>query len=104
VPEAVVVVALAREFKPRQRGLDPVVALDGIDLTVARGEVHGLLGPNGAGKTTLVKILSTILTPTALAEAGMELAVGAAWFAAAMAAFTFFAEGGRKDGTIDLVE
>jgi ABC-type uncharacterized transport system YnjBCD ATPase subunit len=32
-------------------------ALDGVDLTVARGEVLALLGPNGAGKTTLVEIL-----------------------------------------------
>ncbi|HWG91457.1 MAG TPA: ABC transporter ATP-binding protein [Candidatus Thermoplasmatota archaeon] len=32
-------------------------ALDGLDLTVARGEVYGLLGPNGAGKTTAIKIL-----------------------------------------------
>ena len=55
---------LRRTFKPLKRGLDPVLALDGVDLTVARGEIHGLLGPNGAGKTTLVKILSTILTPS----------------------------------------
>lgn len=41
-----------------------VTALDGLDLQVAPGEVHGLLGPNGAGKTTLCKILSTILTPS----------------------------------------
>jgi ABC-2 type transport system ATP-binding protein len=34
-----------------------VVALDGVDLTVRRGEVLALLGPNGAGKTTLVEIL-----------------------------------------------
>src|SRR6185436_18649852 len=33
------------------------VALDGVDLTVARGEVLALLGPNGAGKTTMVEIL-----------------------------------------------
>jgi len=36
-----------------------VKALDGIDLTVNRGQVVGLLGPNGAGKTTTVRILST---------------------------------------------
>ncbi|MFI9827878.1 ATP-binding cassette domain-containing protein [Streptomyces sp. NPDC051913] len=38
-------------------------ALDGLDLTVARGAVHAVLGPNGAGKTTLVRILSTLLRP-----------------------------------------
>ncbi|MGC9542332.1 ATP-binding cassette domain-containing protein [Streptomyces sp. UG1] len=38
-------------------------ALDGLDLTVARGTVHSVLGPNGAGKTTLVRILSTLLRP-----------------------------------------
>lgn len=35
-------------------------ALDGVDLTVPRGTVHGLLGPNGAGKTTTVRILSSL--------------------------------------------
>src|SRR5258708_11403046 len=34
-----------------------VVALDGIDLDVAQGQVHGLVGPNGAGKTTLLGLL-----------------------------------------------
>jgi len=38
-------------------------ALDGLDLRVARGTVHGVLGPNGAGKTTLVRVLSTLLRP-----------------------------------------
>ncbi|MBV7695975.1 ATP-binding cassette domain-containing protein [Streptomyces sp. TRM70350] len=42
-------------------GKDVRHALDGLDLTVARGAVHGVLGPNGAGKTTLVRILSTLL-------------------------------------------
>jgi ABC-2 type transport system ATP-binding protein len=42
-----------------------VVALDGLDLTVRPGTVFGLLGPNGAGKTTLVKVLATLLRPTA---------------------------------------
>ncbi|GAA3394122.1 ATP-binding cassette domain-containing protein [Streptomyces roseoviridis] len=36
-------------------------ALDGLDLAVRRGTVHGLLGPNGAGKTTTVRVLSTLL-------------------------------------------
>ncbi|MCP3769686.1 ATP-binding cassette domain-containing protein [Streptomyces sp. MAR25Y5] len=40
-------------------------ALDGLDLTVTRGTVHGVLGPNGAGKTTLVRILATLLRPDA---------------------------------------
>jgi ABC-2 type transport system ATP-binding protein len=34
-----------------------VRALDGLDLTVAQGEVHGFLGPNGAGKSTLIRIV-----------------------------------------------
>jgi ABC-2 type transport system ATP-binding protein len=42
-----------------------VVALDGLDLEVEAGSVFGLLGPNGAGKTTLVRILATLLVPTA---------------------------------------
>ncbi|MCA9176020.1 MAG: ABC transporter ATP-binding protein [Planctomycetales bacterium] len=38
-------------------------ALDGLSLTVARGEIFGLLGPNGSGKTTLFRVLSTLLPP-----------------------------------------
>ncbi len=42
-----------------------VVALAGLDLEVEAGSVFGLLGPNGAGKTTLVRVLATLLRPTA---------------------------------------
>jgi ABC-2 type transport system ATP-binding protein len=38
-------------------------ALDGLDLAVRRGSIHGLLGPNGAGKTTTVRVLATLLRP-----------------------------------------
>ncbi len=41
-----------------------VRALDGIDLTVPRGEVFGFLGPNGAGKTTAIRILMDLIRPT----------------------------------------
>ena len=40
-------------------------AVDGIDVTVKEGEIYGLLGPNGAGKTTTVKVLTTMMKPTA---------------------------------------
>ena len=36
-------------------------ALDGLDLTVREGEVHGFLGPNGAGKSTTIRILLGLL-------------------------------------------
>ena len=42
-----------------------VQALDDVTLQVNRGGVFGLLGPNGAGKSTLVKIMMTIVRPTA---------------------------------------
>ena len=40
-----------------------VTALDGFDLEVGSGSVHGLLGPNGAGKTTAVRVLTTLIRP-----------------------------------------
>jgi ABC-2 type transport system ATP-binding protein len=40
-------------------------ALDGVDLAIRRGSVYGLLGPNGAGKTTTIRVLATLLKPTA---------------------------------------
>src|SRR4028118_295870 len=56
---AVEVRGLVREFKGGIR------AVDGLDLEVRAGEIYGFLGPNGAGKTTVVRILTTLLRPTA---------------------------------------
>ena len=39
-------------------------AVDGIDLDVAPGEIHGFLGPNGAGKTTSIRMIAGLLKPT----------------------------------------
>jgi ABC-2 type transport system ATP-binding protein len=50
---------LVKQFKKGPR------AVDGIDLTVAPGEIYGFLGPNGAGKSTTVHMLVTLLPPTA---------------------------------------
>jgi ABC-2 type transport system ATP-binding protein len=50
---------LVREFKGGIR------AVDGIDLRVEPGQIYGFLGPNGAGKSTTVKVLTTLLPPTA---------------------------------------
>ena len=50
-----------------------VTALDGLDLSVAEGQIMGLLGPNGAGKTTAVSILSTLIHP----DAGSATVAGA---------------------------
>jgi len=52
-----------------------VVAVDGLDLEVARGECFGLLGPNGAGKTTTIEICEGITVP----EAGTVEVLGLTW-------------------------
>lgn len=48
----------------RRRGAD-VRAVDGISLTVTRGEVYGFLGPNGAGKSTTIRMALGLIAPTA---------------------------------------
>jgi len=53
---------LAKTFRSQQGG--EVVALDGLDLRVARGETFGLIGPDGAGKTTAMRLLVGLLRPT----------------------------------------
>lgn len=47
------------------RHFGDLVAVDGIDLVVEQGEIFGFLGPNGAGKSTAVRMLTTLLRPTA---------------------------------------
>ena len=44
---------------------DRTLAVAGLDLDVAPGEIFGLVGPNGAGKTTTLRILATLLVPDA---------------------------------------
>jgi ABC-2 type transport system ATP-binding protein len=58
-PAAIQARALRRTFK------GGIEAVRDIDLTIAQGEVFGFLGPNGAGKTTTVRMLCTLLPPTA---------------------------------------
>ena len=59
----VIVRGLTKTFYDESRG--EIRAVDGIDFECREGEVFGLLGANGAGKTTTLRMLSTILKPTA---------------------------------------
>jgi ABC-2 type transport system ATP-binding protein len=55
----------AIETRDLQRSFDDLVAVAGVDLEIAPGEIYAFLGPNGAGKTTTVRMLTTLLRPTA---------------------------------------
>jgi sodium transport system ATP-binding protein len=54
---------LTKHYADLRRGR--LIALDGISFDAAPGQIYGLLGPNGAGKTTTLRIMSTVLRPTA---------------------------------------
>ena len=56
--QAISITALSKSFGGAK-------ALDGLDLTVTAGEVHGFLGPNGSGKTTTIRVLLGLLHPDA---------------------------------------
>ncbi|MDQ6605339.1 MAG: ATP-binding cassette domain-containing protein [Actinomycetota bacterium] len=64
--------APAIEVEDLRKRFGDVIALDGLDLVGAEGEVLALLGPNGAGKTTLVRALATLLAP----DSGRALVLG----------------------------
>jgi ABC-2 type transport system ATP-binding protein len=57
-PPAIVTRGLVRRY-------GDATAVNGIDLAIARGEIFGFLGPNGAGKSTLIRVLCTLLRPSA---------------------------------------
>ena len=52
------------EVKQLKRAYGDFIAVDGVDFTIAKGEIVGLLGHNGAGKTTIMKMLSGYLEPS----------------------------------------
>lgn len=54
---------LTRVFE--RSNAEPLTAVDGLSIDVARGEIFGFLGPNGAGKTTTIRMLSALIQPTA---------------------------------------
>ena len=54
---------LTRLFE--RKDAEPITAVDGLSIDVARGEIFGFLGPNGAGKTTTIRMLSALIRPTA---------------------------------------
>lgn len=56
-PPAIVVEHLRKEF-------GPIVAVEDLSLSIARGEVFGVLGPNGSGKTTTIRMLCGLIQPT----------------------------------------
>jgi len=56
---------LTKTFLPEKKGGKAFTAVNNVSFELKQGQILGLLGPNGAGKTTAVKMLCTILTPTA---------------------------------------
>ena len=57
------------------RHFGDVIAVEGVDLEIPRGQIYGFLGPNGSGKTTIIRMLCGLLTPTAgeVSVLGLEI-------------------------------
>ncbi|MBA4260557.1 MAG: copper ABC transporter ATP-binding protein [Comamonadaceae bacterium] len=66
--------------KHHGQGRSTLKALDGVNLRMARGQLHGLIGHNGAGKSTLFKLVLGLITPTAGRIAVDGIAVGGRQF------------------------
>jgi ABC-2 type transport system ATP-binding protein len=62
---AIEIAGLTKDYPTGFLHMKRMRALDGLSLTVERGEIFGFLGGNGAGKTTAIKILMRLMTPTA---------------------------------------
>ncbi len=72
---------LRKSYRSKSRRTTTTVdAVNGVDLSVAEGEIFGFLGPNGAGKTTTLRMLATLLTPDGgdARIAGVDLRTGPA--------------------------
>ncbi|NDU77938.1 ATP-binding cassette domain-containing protein [Actinomadura sp. DSM 109109] len=91
---------LARTFTG---GHGAVEAVRGVDLSVARGEIVGFLGPNGAGKTTTLRMLATLLAPTAgtATVAGHDLRADPAGVRRRIG---YVAQGGGTDPAVPVAE
>ncbi|NYD52743.1 ABC-2 type transport system ATP-binding protein [Actinomadura luteofluorescens] len=91
---------LARTFTG---GHGTVEAVRGVDLSVAPGEIVGFLGPNGAGKTTTLRMLTTLLAPTAgtATVAGHDLRADPA---AVRRRIGYVAQGGGADPGVPVAE
>lgn len=72
IPTAVPVLAVSA----LRKAYGEVLAVDGVDIAVAKGEIVGLLGPNGAGKTTTINMILGVLAPSsgAIRIDGIDLA------------------------------
>lgn len=58
-------IELAIDARDLRKEFASVTAVDGVTLAIPRGEIFGLIGPDGAGKSTLIRLLTTVMLPSA---------------------------------------